>query len=168
MAGRIEKERKEGNSIGGVVSCVIRNCPGGLGDPVFDKFHAVLAHAMMSINAVKGFEYGSGFAASQMRGSEHNDDMEMKDGKKAFSSNYSGGIQAGISNGEDIYFRIAFKPAASISQKQKTVSGKGAEVEVNVEGRHDPCVVPRAVPIVEAMAWLVLADFWLLKRLDRI
>lgn len=168
MAGRIEKERKAGDSVGGVVSCVIRNCPPGLGEPVFNKLHAALAFAMMGINAVKGFEYGSGFAGSAMKGSEHNDEMEVISGKKVFKTNHSGGIQGGISNGEDIFFNVAFKPVASIGKLQQTVNQKNENTALELKGRHDPCVVPRAVPIVEAMAWMVLADFWLMGKTNKL
>ncbi len=168
MTNRIEKVRSEGDSIGGRITCVIKNSPIGLGEPVFEKFNAQLAHAMMGINAVKGFEYGSGFAGAEMKGSEHNDEMEMRDDKPVFKTNRSGGIQGGISNGEDIYFNLAFKPVASISSKQKTVDEKGEDVDLELQGRHDPCVVPRAVPIVEAMAWLVIADNYLLSKTNKI
>jgi chorismate synthase len=164
MEDYIKSIRKEGNTIGGIVSCVIQNVPIGLGEPVFDKLHAELGKAMLSINAVKGFEYGSGFAGTRMKGSEHND-VFNEDGST--KSNYSGGIQGGISNGEDIYFNVAFKPVATIMQKQETIDNKGNKAEAEGKGRHDPCVVPRAVPIVEAMAALVLADFYLLNKISR-
>lgn len=158
MIGAIEAARKEGDTLGGTVSCVIQGAPAGLGEPVFDKLHADLGKAMLSINAVKGFEYGSGFEGVKMKGSEHND-LFYKNGKKiATRTNRSGGIQGGISNGEDIYFRVAFKPVATVIQQQTTVNAAGEEVAMKGKGRHDPCVVPRAVPIVEAMAALVLAD----------
>ncbi|MFY9311498.1 MAG: chorismate synthase [Bacteroidia bacterium] len=158
MIQRIEQVRKAGDTIGGVISCVIKGTPAGLGEPVFDKLHADLGKAMLSINAVKGFEYGSGFEGTKMNGSKHND-LFVPDGSKIkTSTNHSGGIQGGISNGEDIYFRVAFKPVATIMQKQNTVNSKGEPVEMTGKGRHDPCVLPRAVPIVEAMAALVLAD----------
>lgn len=159
MIERIKAIRKEGNTIGGVISCVIKNAPIGLGEPVFDKLHAELGKAMLSINAVKGFEYGSGFEGAKMKGSEHND-LFNEDGTT--KTNLSGGIQGGISNGMDIYFKVAFKPVATIIQKQDALNTKGDIVEMQGKGRHDPCVVPRAVPIVEAMAALVLADFMLL------
>ncbi|MDC6351448.1 chorismate synthase [Zeaxanthinibacter sp. PT1] len=155
MEAHIRDVRKEGDTIGGVVSCVIRNVPKGLGEPVFDKLHAELGKAMLSINAVKGFEYGSGFAGVRMKGSEHNDAFST-DGTTR--TNYSGGIQGGISNGEDIYFKVAFKPVATLIQAYDTIDKEGNAVTVQGKGRHDPCVVPRAVPIVEAMAALVLAD----------
>lgn len=165
MEDYIKKIRKEGDTVGGVVSCVIKGVPSGLGEPVFDKLHADLGKAMLSINAVKGFEYGSGFAGAEMKGSEHND-LFNTDGTT--KSNFSGGIQGGISNGEDIYFRVAFKPVATIMQKQSTINKDGEQVEMQGKGRHDPCVVPRAVPIVEAMAALVLADHMLTKRSNKI
>lgn len=158
MEEYIKQIRKEGDTVGGTVTCVIQNVPVGLGEPVFDKLHAELGKAMLSINAVKGFEYGSGFCGAKMKGSEHND-LFNSDGST--KSNLSGGIQGGISNGMDIYFRVAFKPVATIMQKQETINNKGEVVEMFGKGRHDPCVVPRAVPIVEAMAALVLADYYL-------
>ena len=165
METYIKQIRKEGDTIGGVVSCIIKNVPVGLGEPAFDKLHAELGKAMLSINAVKGFEYGSGFAGTQMKGSEHND-LFNTDGTT--QTNRSGGIQGGISNGMDIYFNVAFKPVATIMQNQETINSKGEAVAMQGKGRHDPCVVPRAVPIVEAMAALVLADFSLLKRTNKI
>lgn len=155
MEDYIKQVRKEGDTVGGTVTCVIKNVPAGLGEPVFDKLHADLGKAMLSINAVKGFEYGSGFCGAKMKGSEHND-LFNPDGST--KSNLSGGIQGGISNGMDIYFRVAFKPVATIMQTQQTIDKNGNVVEMQGRGRHDPCVVPRAVPIVEAMAALVLAD----------
>ena len=155
---RIKEIRKEGDTIGGVVSCVIQNVPIGLGEPVFDKLHAELGKAMLSINAVKGFEYGSGFAGSQMKGSAHND-LFNEDGST--KTNLSGGVQGGISNGMDIYFKVAFKPVATVMQKQPALQSDGTIADMQGKGRHDPCVVPRAVPIVEAMAALVMADFTL-------
>lgn len=163
MIKKIEKVRKSGDTIGGTVTCVIQNVPIGWGEPVFDKLHARLGQSMLSINAVKGFEYGSGFCGARMLGSEHND-LYNKDGTT--KSNLSGGIQGGISNGMDIYFRVAFKPVATIMQEQETINSKGETVKMQGKGRHDPCVVPRAVPIVEAMAAMVLADFKLLNRLN--
>ncbi len=156
METYIKQVRKEGDTVGGVVTCVIKNVPIGLGEPVFDKLHATLGQAMLSINAVKGFEYGSGFAGAARKGSAHND-LYNEDGTT--KTNYSGGIQGGISNGMDIYFNVAFKPVATIMQAQETIDKKGDKVVMEGKGRHDPCVVPRAVPIVEAMAALVLADF---------
>ncbi len=153
--------KKAGDTIGGTITCVIQNMPIGLGEPVFDKLHAELGKAMLSINAVKGFEYGSGFCGSRMRGSEHND-LFNRDGTT--KSNLSGGIQGGISNGMDIYFRVAFKPVATLLQKQEMLTNTGEIKEIQGKGRHDACVVPRAVPIVEAMAALVLTDFYLLNK----
>ena len=161
MENYIKDIRKAGDTVGGVISCVIQNVPVGLGEPVFDKLHAALGKAMLSINAVKGFEYGSGFAGAEMKGSQHND-LYNEDGTT--QTNLSGGVQGGISNGMDIYFKVAFKPVATIMQAQETINNKGEKVEMQGKGRHDPCVVPRAVPIVEAMAALVLADFSLLNR----
>lgn len=168
MIGLIKAVRKDGDTIGGVVKCVIKNCPTGLGEPVFDKLHADLAKAMLSINACKGFEYGSGFAGVEMRGSAHNDHFYNEDGRIKTKTNYSGGIQGGISNGMDIYFSCAFKPVATIVSAQDSVNEAGEKVVVTGKGRHDPCVVPRAVPIVEAMAALVLADHLLRQRSARI
>ena len=165
MEELIRKVRKEGDTIGGVVSCVIKNVPVGLGEPVFDKLHAELGKAMLSINAVKGFEYGSGFQGVTMMGSEHNDRYNP-DGTT--QTNYSGGVQGGISNGMDIYFKVAFKPVATLIQSYETIDKEGNAVEVQGKGRHDPCVVPRAVPIVEAMAALVLADYTLLARTNKL
>jgi chorismate synthase len=165
MISFIHSIRKEGDTVGGVVSCIITGMPTGLGEPVFDKLHADLAKAMMSINAVKGFEYGSGFKSAIMRGSEHNDAfVKTQEGKIETLTNHSGGVQGGISNGMDIFFNIAFKPVATIIKEQKSVDKSGKEVEVKGRGRHDPCVVPRAVPIVEAMAALVIADHLLRNR----
>lgn len=160
MEAYIKEIKKEGDSVGGTITCVIQNVPIGLGEPVFDKLHAELGKAMLSINAVKGFEFGSGFCGAKMKGSEHND-LYNADGTT--KSNLSGGIQGGISNGMDIYFRVAFKPVATLLQKQDVLTTKGEIIEQQGKGRHDPCVVPRAVPIVEAMAALVLADYFLLK-----
>jgi len=159
MEEYIRQIRKEGDTVGGTITCVIQNVPIGLGEPVFDKLHAELGKAMLSINAVKGFEYGSGFCGAKMKGSDHND-LYNTDGTT--KSNLSGGIQGGISNGMDIYFRVAFKPVATLIQKQEVLDNLGNIVELQGKGRHDPCVVPRAVPIVEAMAALVIADFYLL------
>ena len=158
MISLIERVRDKGDSIGGVIECVIRGIPPGLGEPVFDKLEADLAKAMLSIPATKGFEIGSGFAATRMCGSEHNDPFEMRAGKIRTTTNKSGGVQGGISNGEDIYFRVAFKPPATIALQQKTVTAAKQQSEVAARGRHDPCVLPRAVPIVEAMAALVVCD----------
>ncbi|MBO0937810.1 chorismate synthase [Fibrella sp. HMF5335] len=165
MFALIDDTRKKGDSIGGVVDCVITGVPAGWGEPVFDKLHAELGKAMLSINAVKGFEYGSGFAGAEQYGSEHNDEFYTDEtGRVRTRTNQSGGIQGGISNGETIYFRTAFKPVATIMQDQDSVDSDGNAVIVSGKGRHDPCVVPRAVPIVEAMAALVLADMWLRSR----
>lgn len=161
MEALIKSVRKEGDTLGGVVSCIVRSVPVGLGEPVFDKLHADLGKAMLSINAVKGFEIGSGFASTKMRGSEHNDIFTSEEGKIVTETNNSGGIQGGISNGMNITFNVAFKPVATILQTQKSVDVDGKEVNVEGKGRHDPCVVPRAVPIVEAMAAIVLADHFL-------
>ncbi|RFN58102.1 chorismate synthase [Marixanthomonas ophiurae] len=165
MEAYIKEIRKQGDTVGGQITCVIENIPVGLGEPVFDKLHAQLGKAMLSINAVKGFEYGSGFEGTKMKGSEHND-LFNKDGST--KTNYSGGVQGGISNGEPIYFNVAFKPVATIMQKQQTINSEGEQVHMQGKGRHDPCVVPRAVPIVEAMSALVLADFWLLNKLAKL
>lgn len=162
MISRIKEIKKQGDTIGGTVTCVLQNVPIGLGEPVFDRLQAELGKAMLSINAVKGFEYGSGFCGVTMKGSEHND-LFNEDGTT--QTNLSGGIQGGISNGMDIYFRVAFKPVATIMQKQNTLDKNGNIVEMQGKGRHDPCVVPRAVPIVEAMAALVIADYWLLNKI---
>ncbi len=162
MIDYIKLIKKQGDTVGGIVTCVIQNVPIGLGEPVFDKLHAELGKAMLSINAVKGFEYGSGFAAATMRGSEHND---LYNDNGTTRTNNSGGVQGGISNGMDIYFRVAFKPVATLIQKQQVLTNDNQIVEQQGKGRHDPCVVPRAVPIVEAMAALVLADFYLLNKI---
>lgn len=161
MEAKIREIRKEGDTIGGTITCVLQNVPVGLGEPVFDKLHAELGKAMLSINAVKGFEYGSGFEGAKMKGSQHNDIFNTDGSTK---TNLSGGIQGGISNGMDIYFSVAFKPVATIMQNQETINKDGEIVEMQGKGRHDPCVVPRAVPIVEAMAALVLADYYLLNK----
>ncbi|WP_299443778.1 chorismate synthase [uncultured Aquimarina sp.] len=161
MEQYIKQIRKEGDTVGGLVSCAISGVPVGLGEPVFDKLHAELGKAMLSINAVKGFEYGSGFAGAELKGSQHND-LFNADGTT--KTNLSGGIQGGISNGMDIYFNVAFKPVATIMQDQETIDKDGNMVNMQGKGRHDPCVVPRAVPIVEAMAALVLVDYWLMNR----
>lgn len=168
MIALIDQVRLDRDTIGGAVTGVIRNVPPGLGEPVFDKLHAELGKAMLSINAVKGFEYGSGFAGITQRGSQHNDEFFNDAGTIRTRTNRSGGIQGGISNGEEIYFNVAFKPVATIMQDQKSVDKHGNEVVVSGKGRHDPCVVPRAVPIVEAMAALVVADFLLRNQVSRI
>ncbi len=168
MIELIKAVRKQGDTIGGIVSAVIVGLPAGLGEPVFDKLHADLAKAMLSINACKGFDYGSGFLGVEMRGSEHNDAFVNEDGVIRTVTNRSGGIQGGISNGMDVYFRLAFKPVATIVASQKSVNDAGESVEVKGKGRHDPCVVPRAVPIVEAMAALVVADHWLRQKVSKL
>lgn len=165
MISKIQEIRKAGDTIGGTITCVAKNVPVGLGEPIFNKLHAELGKAMLSINAVKGFEFGSGFCGAKMKGTEHNDVFNA-DGST--QSNLSGGIQGGISNGMDIYFRVAFKPVATIMSAQQTINSESEVTEITGKGRHDPCVVPRAVPIVEAMTALVLADFWLLNRTRRI
>ncbi len=167
MEELIREVRKAGDTIGGVVSCVIRGVPAGLGEPVFDKLHADLGKAVLSINACKGFEYGSGFAGVTMRGSAHNDPFYNDEGRIKTRTNHSGGIQGGISNGMDICFRAAFKPVATIVPEQESVNQAGEPATVVGKGRHDPCVLPRAVPIVEAMAAVTLADHWLRQRLSR-
>lgn len=164
MIELIDQVRKDGDTIGGVVDCVIKGTPAGLGEPVFDKLHARLGSAMLGINAVKGFEYGSGFEGAKMRGSEHNDTFVMEGEAVRTTTNLSGGVQGGISNGEDIYFRVAFKPVATIMRDQDSVDKHGDAATVSGRGRHDPCVVPRAVPIVEAMAAITILDFYLLNK----
>lgn len=172
MITYIEDIRKQGDTIGGIVSCVIKGAPIGLGEPVFDKLHADLGKAMLSINAVKGFEYGEGFNSINFKGSELNDSFVTLSGvegqKTSTSTNHSGGIQGGISNGQDIYFNVAFKPVATIMQDQQSVDKEGNETIIKGKGRHDPCVLPRAVPIVESMAALVIADFILRSRSSKI
>ena len=165
MIKHIEKIKKQGDTIGGTITCVIKNVPVGLGEPIFDKLHARLGQAMLSLNAVKGFEYGSGFCGTEMKGSEHNDIFNTDGSTK---TNLSGGIQGGISNGMDIYFRVAFKPVATLLQKYETIDSAGKTVKLQGKGRHDPCVVPRAVPIIEALAAMVLADFYLLDKTRRL
>jgi chorismate synthase len=169
MIDLITMIKKEGDTIGGVISCVCQGVPVGLGEPVFGKLHAALGNAMLSINAVKGFEYGMGFEGVQYKGSEMNDVFYRNpDGKVITKTNHSGGIQGGISNGEDIYFRVAFKPVATIFKEQQTVDKDGNDVLLKAGGRHDPCVLPRAVPVVEAMAAMVILDYYLMDRLNRI
>jgi len=168
MIAHIDQVRKDRDTIGGIVTCVANGVPAGLGEPVFDRLHAELGKAMLSINAVKGFEYGSGFKGIEMRGSQHNDAFYREGDKVRTRTNHSGGIQGGISNGEDIYFNVAFKPVATIMQDQESINESGETVTVSGKGRHDPCVVPRAVPIVEAMTALVLADYLLLNRLSKL
>jgi chorismate synthase len=168
MMRKIEQTRKAGDTVGGTISCVIKGTPVGLGEPVFDKLHADLGKAMLSINAAKGFEFGSGFEGVKMNGSQHNDEFIINGDSVKTKTNHSGGIQGGISNGEDIHFKVAFKPVATIMQKQNTVNSKGEEVELAGKGRHDPCVLPRAVPIVEAMAALVIVDHLLRNKSSKI
>ena len=165
MINKIKEIRKQGDTIGGTISCVAKNIPVGLGEPIFNKLHAALGNAMLSLNAVKGFEFGSGFEGTKMLGSSHNDIFNA-DGTT--QTNLSGGIQGGISNGMDIYFNVAFKPVSTIMRDQDSIDSEGNEVKVTGKGRHDPCVVPRAVPIVEAMSALVLADYLLLNRVSKI
>lgn len=165
MIEKIKEIKKEGNTIGGTVTCVIKNAPTGLGEPIFNKLHAELGKAMLNINACKGFEYGSGFCGAKMTGKEHND-LFNQDGTT--QSNLSGGIQGGISNGMDIYFRAAFKPVATILRPQESINKDGETVTIEGKGRHDPCVVPRAVPIVESLAAFVLADMYLINKTRKI
>ena len=168
MADYIYRIKGEGNTIGGVISCVIKGCPVGLGQPSFGKLHAALGNAMLSINAVKGFEYGQGFGSMELKGSEQNDIFFNDEGKIGFRTNRSGGIQGGISNGQDIYFRVAFKPVATVLMEQPTVDKDGNETILKARGRHDPCVLPRAVPIVEAMAAMTILDNYLLDKASRL
>ena len=165
MEQLISQVKAEGDTIGGIISCVIKGCPVGLGEPEFDKLHAALGKAMLGINAVKGFEYGEGFAGVTARGSEQNDVfLPNGHGGVTTRTNHSGGIQGGLSNGQDIFFRVAFKPVATILQSQQTVNRQGEAVTFKAQGRHDPCVLPRAVPVVEAMAAMTVLDFYLLNR----
>jgi chorismate synthase len=164
MTQLIERIREQGDSVGGTIEAVIRGVDAGLGEPVFDKLEADLAKAMLSLPATKGFEIGSGFAATRMTGSAHNDQFEMRDGRVRTSTNYSGGVQGGISNGEEIIFRVAFKPTSTIAREQQTVTAEHEPATIAARGRHDPCVLPRAVPMVEAMAALVLCDHALRQR----
>jgi chorismate synthase len=168
MIAFIEKAKAEGDSLGGTISCIIKNLPAGLGQPVFDKFHAVLGHAMLSINAVKGFEYGSGFEGTKLNGSQHNDEFTYVNGVVKTKTNHSGGVQGGITNGMHVYCNIAFKPTATILRAQNTIDITGKKTTLEMKGRHDPCVLPRAVPIVEAMAAMVCADFILLNRTTKL
>ncbi len=167
MIEYIDQVRQDKDSVGGVITCVIKNTPIGLGEPVFDKFHAEMGKAMLGINAVKGFEYGMGFKATEMKGSEHNDEFFMDGDKVRTRTNRSGGVQGGITNGEDVYMNIAFKPIATILKEQNTVNKQGEEIVSTVKGRHDPCVLPRAVPIVEAMAAMVMVDMIYLNKMYR-
>lgn len=164
MESLIMDVKDDGDTVGGVIACVVKGCPIGLGEPEFGKLHAQLGAAMLSINAVKGFEYGNGFAGVSMRGSQQNDVFVRKDNNISTATNHSGGIQGGVSNGQDIYFRVAFKPVATILQKQNTVDIEGNPTTLNAKGRHDPCVLPRAVPIVEAMTAMVLLDNYLIGK----
>ena len=168
MMNEIESAKKEGDTLGGIISCVIQNCPVGLGEPVYDKLQADLAKAMLSINTTKGFEYGSGFNSASMKGSEHNDEFYTEAGIVKTKTNFSGGIQGGISNGMDIYFNVAFKPVSTIMMEQNSVNSHGENAILQPKGRHDICVVPRAVPIVEAMAAIVLVDHLLRANSSRI
>jgi len=163
MIALINEVKSKGDTIGGVITCVIKGTPAGLGQPVFGKLHAALGNAMLTINAVKGFEYGDGFDVDH-RGSEVNDVFYNEDGRIATRTNHSGGIQGGISNGEDIYFRVAFKPVATILMEQDTVDIEGNDVRIKARGRHDACVLPRAVPVVEAMAAITILDYYLLNE----
>lgn len=168
MIQLIESVKAEGDTIGGVITCVIKGCPAGLGEPEFGKLHAALGSAMLSINAVKGFEYGAGFAGVTARGSEQNDEFCSSECGISTTTNHSGGIQGGISNGQDIYFRVAFKPVATLLREQRTVDVSGNETTFTAQGRHDPCVLPRAVPVVEAMASCVILDYYLLNKSTKI
>ena len=168
MEEYIASVKAEGDTIGGIITCVVKGCPVGLGEPSFGKLHAALGHAMLTINAVKGFEYGEGFAGVTQRGSEQNDIFFNDEGCINTRTNHSGGIQGGISNGQDIYFRVAFKPVATLLKEQSTVHEKGEDTTVKARGRHDPCVLPRAVPIVEAMTAMTLLDYYLMNKCTRL
>jgi chorismate synthase len=168
MEQLIEDVKKDGDTIGGVITCVVCGCPIGLGEPAFDKLHAALGGAMLSINAVKGFEYGEGFDGATWRGSEQNDIFISENGHITTATNHSGGIQGGISNGQDIYFRVAFKPVATLLRPQQTVDINGNATVLTVKGRHDPCVLPRAVPVVEAMAAMTILDFYLINKTTKL
>ena len=168
MGDYIYNIKGEGDTVGGVISCVVKGCPIGLGQPVFGKLHAALGNAMLSINAAKGFEYGQGFGSMNLKGSQQNDLFYNDNGHIALRTNRSGGIQGGISNGEDIYFRVAFKPVATVLMEQPTVDVNGRETVLQARGRHDACVLPRAVPIVEAMTAMTLLDYYLLDRASRL
>ncbi|MBR6180794.1 MAG: chorismate synthase [Prevotella sp.] len=164
MACLIREVKSSGDTIGGIITCVVTGCPAGMGEPEFDKLHAALGGAMLGINAVKGFEYGEGFSSALRRGSELNDPFAYETGKVVTTTNHSGGVQGGVSNGQDIYFRVAFKPVATILQEQSTIDLEGNPTTMKARGRHDPCVLPRAVPIVEAMAAMVILDHYLLQK----
>ena len=168
MIDFISEIKKKGNTVGGQIKCHVKGVPLGIGEPVFDKLHADLGKAMLSINAVKGFEYGSGFEGSKMLGSDHNDEFESINGKVSTKTNFSGGIQGGLSNGEEIYFKVAFKPVATILTKQNSVDKEKNNIKIKAEGRHDPCVVPRAVPIVESMSAMVIVDHLLRNRTTKL
>lgn len=168
MQNFITKIKKDGNTVGGVITGVVKNCPVGLGEPVFGKLHAALGNAMLSINAAKGFEYGEGFNGTTQLGTDQNDIFYNNNGKISMKSNHSGGIQGGISNGEDIYFRVAFKPVATVLIEQPTVDKDGNEIQLQARGRHDPCVLPRAVPIVEAMTAMTILDYYLINRTSKL
>lgn len=168
MIDFISEIKKKGDTVGGQIKCHIKGVPLGIGEPVFDKLHADLGKAMLSINAVKGFEYGSGFEGSKMLGSDHNDEFESINGKVSTKTNFSGGIQGGLSNGEEIYFKVAFKPVATILTKQNSVDKEKNNIKIKAEGRHDPCVVPRAVPIVESMTAMVIVDHLLRNRTTKL
>src|SRR5574344_143912 len=168
MQALIEEVKSKGDTIGGIITCIIKGCPIGLGEPVFNKLHSALGAAMLSINAVKGFEYGEGFEGVSQRGSEQNDIFYNNSGKISTRTNHSGGIQGGISNGNDIYFRVAFKPVATLLQEQQTVDLDGKDTTIKARGRHDPCVLPRAVPIVEAMAAMTLLDYYLIAKTTKL
>ena len=168
MEEYIASVKAAGDTIGGIITCVVKGCPVGLGEPSFGKLHAALGHAMLTINAVKGFEYGEGFAGVTQRGSEQNDLFFNDEGCINTRTNHSGGIQGGISNGQDIYFRVAFKPVATLLKEQSTVNEKGEDTTVKARGRHDPCVLPRAVPIVEAMTAMTLLDYYLMNKCTRL
>ena len=168
MIDFISEIKKKGNTVGGQIKCHVKGVPLGIGEPVFDKLHADLGKAMLSINAVKGFEYGSGFEGSKMLGSDHNDEFESINGKVSTKTNFSGGIQGGLSNGEEIYFKVAFKPVATILTKQNSVDNEKNNIKIKAEGRHDPCVVPRAVPIVESMTAMVIVDHLLRNRTTKL
>ena len=168
MIDFISEIKKKGNTVGGQIKCHVKGVPLGIGEPVFDKLHADLGKAMLSINAVKGFEYGSGFEGSKMLGSDHNDEFESINGKVSTKTNFSGGIQGGLSNGEEIYFKVAFKPVATILTKQNSVDKEKNNIKIKAEGRHDPCVVPRAVPIIESMTAMVIVDHLLRNRTSKL
>jgi len=168
MIDFISDLKKKGNTVGGQIKCLIKGVPTGIGEPVFDKLHADLAKAMLSINAAKGFEYGSGFEGSKMLGSDHNDEFEAVGGKVATKTNFSGGIQGGVSNGEEIYFKVAFKPVATLLTNQKSIDKEKNSIEIKAKGRHDPCVVPRAVSIVESMTAMVIVDHLLRNRTTKL